>query len=539
MIFGKVKIIFEIIFEGRRLSFYQNHPVMKIEYICHSSILITTKNSKIITDPWFNGPCYLNQWNVFPKPVNTSWTNEVTHVLISHGHEDHLHVPTLNLIRKDAEIFYPYQWKSGIISLFSSMGFQRTHEAISFKTHQLDDETKVTYIANSLDSIVVIENNGQVILNLNDALNSHHKFFIKLFVEQIKKHWKKIDVMICGMGGAGYFPNTVHYPGKNDREIGELREQFLVHNFCKLVQDLQPEKVIPFVPGFVLLADDKRWINEIKFDRNKLSDYYKNNFDGDSKIEFLPMQPGDILEKNEYKKVSPYREEEEVSSVEEMVLKQYGNEILEYNKPKMADEETANTVIQKLRKYVPLAAKVYHPELLQKIKFAIRLNDVEQKNYFNVNYYKGNFEIFRTENLLSDRTILIRTTSEIMLHSFASEWGGDVLFVGYGADVDVFDVDVLQDNLDIVCLRLLTRYPTASKTMIKNPMRALKYLFTNPHLSKLAVTQKIKANGNPNKLPFNERSHWINKSKCEVCMACDIPLMSDEWGEILEALEVK
>ncbi len=44
-------------------------------------------------------------------------------------------------------------------------------------------------------------------------------------------------------------------------------------------------------------------------------------------------------------------------------------------------------------------------------------------------------------------------------------------------------------------------------------------------------------NGDPNKIPHNERSHWINRSKCEVCMACDLPLLSYSLGEKLEQYE--
>ena len=37
--------------------------------------------------------------------------------------------------------------------------------------------------------------------------------------------------MFCGFGGAGYFPNTIRCPGKNDLEIGQAREQLFAHNF--------------------------------------------------------------------------------------------------------------------------------------------------------------------------------------------------------------------------------------------------------------------------------------------------------------------
>ncbi len=95
----------------------------------------------------------------------------------------------------------------------------------------------------------------------------------------------------------------------------------------------------------------------------------------------------------------------------------------------------------------------------------------------------------------------------------------------------------LIDNIDIVSIRLLSRFPAASHNMKREPLRAFKYLYTNPAYAKLAVKQKIYTKGNPNKLPYNERSHWVNKGKCDVCRLCDIPLLSDDFGEKINYYE--
>jgi hypothetical protein len=71
--------------------------------------------------------------------------------------------------------------------------------------------------------------------------------------------------------------------------------------------------------------------------------------------------------------------------------------------------------------------------------------------------------------------------------------------------------------------------------MVREPIRAVRYMTNNPMFTSLAIRQKLYTRGNPNKLPYNERQHWINKSKCEVCRMCDIPLLSDELGEALES----
>ncbi len=46
------------------------------------------------------GPAYCEQWYVFPPPLNNykQLLNDIDYVLISHGHEDHVHHETLKLI---------------------------------------------------------------------------------------------------------------------------------------------------------------------------------------------------------------------------------------------------------------------------------------------------------------------------------------------------------------------------------------------------------------------------------------------------------
>src|SRR5207248_2017997 len=130
----------------------------------------------------------------------------------------------------------------------NELGFKDVNEAVSYKPYRISPSTTISFLTTSMDTIMIVECNGKVLVDLNDALNSHHENVVRLFIDEIKKRWKKIDYLFVGLGGAGYFPNMVHHHSKNDFEIGELREQMFVHNWCRLVHDLQPEKVFPFAP---------------------------------------------------------------------------------------------------------------------------------------------------------------------------------------------------------------------------------------------------------------------------------------------------
>ena len=224
--------------------------MVHIDYICHSCFLITTSDTTLLFDPWTHGPCYKGQWHLYPKPVGLAKALHAEHILLTHGHEDHMHRSSLELQDKSATVWFPYQWRAGIEGYMHHIGFSKVEEAVTLRKHQLGPNTAITFLAYSLESIVIIEADGQVIVNINDAHNSNHENVVMMFLDVLKKHWPRIDLLITGFSGASYFPNQVRYPGKNDREVGQVREHYFAHNLCRYVDFLKPELVLPFAPGF-------------------------------------------------------------------------------------------------------------------------------------------------------------------------------------------------------------------------------------------------------------------------------------------------
>jgi len=506
---------------------------MKIQYICHSCLFIDTGDVKIAIDPWYNGPAYLKRWHVFPPPLETNLVEKSDFILLSHGHEDHLHPETLKKYRKDATLFFPYQWRGGIKKIINDIGISKIVEAVSFISYRLSPTTKLTYVGFALESIMVIESGGQVFVNLNDALNSHHQNVVNMFLIEIKKRWPHIDYLFSGWSGAGYFPNTVHFPGKDDVETGKIREQYFANHFCKIIKELNPDRAIPFAPGFVLLDPTKRWINDLKFPREELNAYYHSYFDSETKTGFYVMHPGDYFESGAFHDVSAYRSEIIDGSLNHMIEKIYAGEIRDAAQTNYADENSLNTIIEKLLIYTNKNASIYHKNVLAGLAFRIKFSDIQSPVCIKIEFCSNAFEVSKIPFEEDDKIITLVTTSHLLEYSLDHVWGGDVLTIGYGIDVYIHNETDLEKNLDIVCVRLITRYPRASTDLIKRPLRALKYFVTNPGITKLAVKQKLRMKNTVNKFPYNERDHWVSYSKCELCRVCDLPLLSFEFGETL------
>ena len=196
----------------------------------------------------------------------------------------------------------------GTKEFLEQLGFEEVVEAQPLKTYALSLQTSITYVVNGLDSIMVIESAGQVFVNVNDSLHSHPRKVQDLFINIIRSRWPRIDTVFSGFGGSSYFPNTIHCPGKNDVEIGEAREQLYASNFCRIVHGLGASVGVPFAADFALLSPRQQWINQLRFPRARMADYFRELYaeEADS-FRIFPMYSGDALEDGQLRPDSPYR----------------------------------------------------------------------------------------------------------------------------------------------------------------------------------------------------------------------------------------
>lgn len=503
---------------------------MKVEYICHACLFIDTGDVRIVTDPWVRGSAYAGQWHVFPKPVASERVASADVLLISHGHEDHLHPETLELVPKTVPVFFPYNWY-GSKAYLEELGFKRVREAQTGRRYRIGKKTFVTYIANNLDSIVVIEADGRVLIDVNDALHAHHPRVIELFVEQIRRRWPRIDMVFCGFGGASYFPNTIHVEGKDDEAVGRLREQFFIHNFCRIVAGLKPRVAVPFAADFALLEPNNEWMNRIRFPREHIADYFQEHFGSESPDTAVhAMYPGDMLDNETLRPDSPYRAELADGDLHHLIARQYAEEIEALRHPPMITEESADQLADEIRENVSLRAKLFSPELLATLRFCVRATDVVENACYHIRFVDGSPCVERSGEPLADESLLIAISSRILRYSFGSTWGGDAITIGYAADIQILDKRVLLKKLDTVCVRLLTRHPAASRHMLKQPFRAARYLLGNPLTRKWAMRRLMHRD---NLDATYDAGLWLARTKCEVCQVCDMPLLDSKFSETL------
>jgi glyoxylase-like metal-dependent hydrolase (beta-lactamase superfamily II) len=161
--------------------------MVRIDYICHSCILVTTPDTSILFDPWLEGTSYSGQWYLYPKAIGVEKVFDAQHIVLTHGHDDHMHRRSLEKLNKAATVWFPYQWRAGIERYMRHLGFAQVQEAVTLRAYQIGVDTRITYLAYSLESIVILETGGLVIVNLNDALNSNHENVVMMFLQVLRK----------------------------------------------------------------------------------------------------------------------------------------------------------------------------------------------------------------------------------------------------------------------------------------------------------------------------------------------------------------
>ena len=499
---------------------------MRVTYVSHACLLIDTGTSLIATDPWLDGPAFCGQWNVFPRPVNTADVEKASIVLVSHAHEDHLHEPTLKrLCHQPKKLFYPFYWYRETIDWLRGLGLGEITEARSGRTYAIDEKTNVTFIgAPGQNSIIVIDSDGQVLVNINDALHSEPNFLIDLYVDQIRRRWPEIDMVFCGFGGASYYPNVLHSENKDDRAIAKLREQLFIHKFCRIVRGLSPRAAVPFAADFVLLAPHQRWINEVRFPRATIPAYFKEHFgDGDGRTAVYAMYPGDQLVDGILHPDSPYRAHLKNGRLDHLIAEQYPQEISAFQAADVSDLP-AEQWASRLAEHLDGQAKFHPRSSLKGLDFGLRFRDAAADQWFDIRWIGSRFEVKVIDTPSPAWKTKIETTSAVLETSIENDWGGDAVTVGYACDINV--LDYTSAGKARVCVSLLTRYPRPSAYAIRHPLRTSDYLYQSAPMVLSRLKNTIRSHvQRGTEAEVITSPHWLTGNIEAIRRECSLPAL--------------
>jgi hypothetical protein len=442
---------------------------MRTRSIGHACLEIETSGLRILTDPWWAGPAYTNQWYAWPTPQPADITEKpVDYVYLSHGHEDHLHVDTLRQLRAGATALVP-EFLHGSIAPFlrDELGFSQVIELKHGKTVTLRRGLKATCYVNLTDSILVLEDGDRVLVNANDALHASSPAVIDYLCRVIRSRHPTVDTLYLGFSGASWFPNCLRVAGKHDRSIARAREELFCDNFLRVVDLLQPRVACAFAASFVLVDPQLRWINDVKFEvRTPDQAYAQKRKGGHSRVHLL--LPNDVVDGIDIiAGTAPRPSPQELSRAMETTLR-HAVERAEHLRPLTPDQ--LKDLVQRL--HVRVAGN--HDRLRRPTPFnvEIRLRDnpgIAMRVEVDAKQARAALGVSRKADAI------LELRAEILDAAISHDYGLESITIGYGAVVTLEKPEHYSRIQSLLALLTPRRggARAVGEELWKNPLRTL------------------------------------------------------------------
>ena len=173
--------------------------MLKLSTVGNATLIAYDKEPILTTDPWISDEdhAYFGSWigtHKIPKDKKDDILDS-KFIWFSHGHPDHINPVSINrFINK--EILLPDHYGSRI---YKDLVKQKFNVRIlkDKKWYQLSKNIKIQCLTNWLqDSILILDINGNLFLNLNDAGYKYYSYYLR----KISKDYKKVYLLSLSGG---------------------------------------------------------------------------------------------------------------------------------------------------------------------------------------------------------------------------------------------------------------------------------------------------------------------------------------------------
>jgi len=237
---------------------------LEVTFVSHACLKISGEFGTLLCDPWFlNEPVYnLSTWK-FPAAVipPDELVSGVDYLFISHSHEDHFHIPSIDHIDRNVTVLLPaYESHPSLRAhtterMMRELGFHRIKRVKGWETVMLGGVTPFTFIPAADTRQHDWENAGFVlahpdatILNLNDNVND------AALCQEIKRRWPVIDLALVQAGGVTMFPGCFKLSDAEMKAAADARK--VTFNEQRRVLDIiKPTAIAPFAADFCWLDE--------------------------------------------------------------------------------------------------------------------------------------------------------------------------------------------------------------------------------------------------------------------------------------------
>lgn len=275
---------------------------LSVTFITHACLKIDGTFGTLVCDPWIvNEPVF--NFSTWKYPAATVPAEEVAegvdYLLLTHAHEDHFHVPSLNYFSRDTEILLPaYEFHPSLRAqtmerVLRQLGFYNIRKFRAWDRVELGGGTALTFVPSAVSRDHDWENCGFVLdapdctlLNMNDNLNDRD------LCMEIKSKFQHIDIAFVQTAGVSMFPGCFRMSELEMRQAAATRIRGFVDQ-KQTIDWIRPDRIVPFAGDFCWLDEryfHNNWANRATpdiFDEMVAEDY------PDRELEVITLNPSD------------------------------------------------------------------------------------------------------------------------------------------------------------------------------------------------------------------------------------------------------
>ena len=231
---------------------------LAFETVGNATLIAHDHTPVLATDPWLFGPAYFGSW-VLTHEIPDEQLESIRacpYVWISHGHPDHLSMPSLETLR-DATILLPDHVGGRIRAALENDGY-RVRVLPDREWVPLSPRVKVLSIADVYqDAVLLVDLDGTLVINANDC-NDHG--WSPLVRREARRSKDTFLLALSGYGDAdmiNYFDADGHrIPPRAAKKIPPGR------GINAKMQLLGANHFVPFASMHKYQREDSLWANE-------------------------------------------------------------------------------------------------------------------------------------------------------------------------------------------------------------------------------------------------------------------------------------
>ena len=262
---------------------------MEFQTISHAGLRVSASGKELLCDPWLIGSAYWRSWWNYP-PVPRALVDELRpdFIYLTHLHWDHFHAPSLRLFDPQIPVIVPYDRYGRMVRDLKAVGRKNIIELKNGERFEMapDFALQSYHISPFVtDSAVIIEAEGQVLLNVNDA-----KFAGGPLNKILRRH-PHIDFCFRSHSSANA-RNCYHYIDQDDELIDD--NEHYVRSFFLFMDRVRPRYAIPFASNNCFLHADTFAFNKLAQSPVNVAEYFQHaKQSSNMQTEIKLMIPGD------------------------------------------------------------------------------------------------------------------------------------------------------------------------------------------------------------------------------------------------------